>query len=264
MLRNSHLEWTVPYESGVLAACGYTNGCKVIAEQIETTGEPAVLALLPDRSIIQANMEDVSVITVQVEDTQGRIVPTSQSRTQGFYQILSLSGRRLVHAYHSGLRDTEKNVPDLDYKSPLLMKNARLVDVTSGQIMENAWVIADKGMIIAQGSGKMETNHQGLVFDLKGRYLIPGLIDAHCHSTASPVFSMRMMDFSHHYHQQKQNFVSSIESGVTTIRDMGAFPVLLHMFIRDIEKGSLPGPRVVYCNSILNVMGSHPEIPRRT
>ena len=155
----------------------------------------------------------------------------------------------------------KKNVPDLDYKSPLLMKNARLVDVTSGQIMENAWVIADKGMIIAQGSGKMETNHQGLVFDLKGRYLIPGLIDAHCHSTASPVFSMRMMDFSHHYHQQKQNFVSSIESGVTTIRDMGAFPVLLHMFIRDIEKGSLPGPRVVYCNSILNVMGSHPEIP---
>ena len=140
----------------------------------------------------------------------------------------------------------KKNVPDLDYKSPLLMKNARLVDVTSGQIMENAWVIADKGMIIAQGSGKMETNHQGLVFDLKGRYLIPGLIDAHCHSTASPVFSMRMMDFSHHYHQQKQNFVSSIESGV---------------FIRDIEKGSLPGPRVVYCNSILNVMGSHPEIP---
>jgi imidazolonepropionase-like amidohydrolase len=42
---------------------------------------------------------------------------------------------------------------------------------------------------------------------------------------------------------------------------MGAFPTLLRMFIKDIEKGNMPGPRVVYCNSMLNVMGSHPEIP---
>ena len=97
MLRNSHLEWTVPYESGVLAACGYTNGCKVIAEQIETTGEPAVLALLPDRSIIQANMEDVSVITVQVEDTQGRIVPTSQNEV-----IFSLQGHGRIIGVGNG------------------------------------------------------------------------------------------------------------------------------------------------------------------
>ena len=67
--------------------------------------------------------------------------------------------------------------------------------------------------------------------------------------------------FLHHARQQKQNYVSSIESGVTTIRDMGAFPGLLHMFIRDIEEGNMPGPRVLYCNSILNLMGGHPEIP---
>lgn len=154
----------------------------------------------------------------------------------------------------------KKNVPSLDYKT-FLIKNARVVDVNSGQIIENAWLFVDKGNIAAQGTGEPQQNQQCLVFDLKGRYLIPGLIDAHCHSTSSPVFSMRMADILNHARQQKQNFVSSIESGVTTIRDMGAFPGLLHMFIRDIEKGKMPGPRVVYCNSILNVMGSHPEIP---
>ena len=87
MPRNSHLEWIVPYESGVLTACGYTNGNKVVVEQIETTGESAALALIPDRSIIQANMEDVSVITVQVEDTQGRVVPISQNEV-----LFSLQG----------------------------------------------------------------------------------------------------------------------------------------------------------------------------
>jgi beta-galactosidase len=87
MPRNSHLEWTVPYESGVLAACGYTNGQKVVSDQIETTGESAALALAPDRSIIQANMEDVSIITVQVQDTHGRVVPTSRNEV-----IFSLQG----------------------------------------------------------------------------------------------------------------------------------------------------------------------------
>jgi len=142
-----------------------------------------------------------------------------------------------------------------------LIKNSRLVDVVSGQIVENAWLIVDKGKIAFQGNGEPQQNIQGIVFDLKGRYLIPGLIDAHCHSTASPVFSMRMMDILNHSRQQKQNFVSAVESGITTMRDMGAFPTLLRMIIKDIEKGNMPGPRVVYCNSILNVLGSHPEIP---
>jgi imidazolonepropionase-like amidohydrolase len=155
----------------------------------------------------------------------------------------------------------KKNVPSLDYKTTFLIKNARLVDVISGQIIENSWLLVNKGMIAAQGTGETQHNKQGIVFDMKGRYLIPGLIDAHCHSTVSPVFSMRMIDLLTHSRQQKNNYVSAIESGVTTIRDMGAFPDLLHMFIRDIEKGNIPGPRVVYCNSMLNVMGGHPEIP---
>ena len=155
----------------------------------------------------------------------------------------------------------KKNVPSLNYKKLMLIKNVRLIDVSSGEIEENCWLIIDNGTITKKGGGEFADNFQGVIFDLKGRYLIPGLIDAHCHSTSSPVFSMRMLDILKHSDQQKQNFVSAIESGVTTMRDMGAFPTLLRMFIKDIEKGNLPGPRVIYCNSILNVMGSHPEIP---
>lgn len=156
---------------------------------------------------------------------------------------------------------SKKNVPDLDYKRPLLITNARLVDVISGEVMENAWILVDNGIIVGRGTGAVDEQAGRLIFDMKGRYVIPGLIDAHCHSTASPIFSMRMMDGLRHSRQMKQNFVSSIESGVTTIRDMGAFSGLLHHFIGQIEEGSMPGPRVTYCNSILNVMGSHPEIP---
>jgi imidazolonepropionase-like amidohydrolase len=155
----------------------------------------------------------------------------------------------------------KKNVPALDYKNLLLIKNARRVDVTSGEIEENCWLIIDRGIILEKGSGEFKDSFQGLVFDLKGSYLIPGLIDAHCHSTISPVFSMSMFDLLTHSRQQKNNFIFAVESGITTMRDMGAFPTMLRMFIKDIEKGNMPGPRVVYCNSILNIMGGHPEIP---
>jgi imidazolonepropionase-like amidohydrolase len=160
-----------------------------------------------------------------------------------------------------GCAISRKNVPSLNYKTSILIKNARLVDVISGQIIENAWLLVNKGIITAQGTGEAQKNSQSIVFDMKGKYLIPGLIDAHCHSTATSVFSMRMIDLHNHSRQQKQNYASLIESGVTTIRDMGAFPLLLHLFMKDIEYGYVPGPRVLYCNSMLNLRGSHPEIP---
>jgi beta-galactosidase len=77
MERNSHLTWMVKYAPGVLSAKGY-NGGKVIAEtKIETTGEPAAVQLRPDRSVINAGGEDLSVFAVSVTDAQGRRVPVA-------------------------------------------------------------------------------------------------------------------------------------------------------------------------------------------
>lgn len=179
-----------------------------------------------------------------------------------FVKYSLLTAGALAMPSIQGCAIARKNVPPLNYnKTSLLIKNARLVDVISGNIVENAWLQIDKGKIKAQGTGEAPNNPQSIVFDLKGKYLIPGLMDAHCHSTATSVFSMRMMDLHNHAQQQKRNYASSIESGITTIRDMGAFPGLLRIMIKDIDNGFIPGPRVLYCNSMLNVRGSHPEIP---
>jgi len=60
--------------------------------------------------------------------------------------------------------------------------------------------------------------------------------------------------------QLKRNYIQQIKHGVTTIRDMGALPNLLHDHIKQIEKGELIGPRVVYCNSFTNIYGGHPDV----
>jgi beta-galactosidase len=75
--KDSHLEWNAKYAPGILSAKGYNDG-KVVAEaKVETTGEPVAVQLAPDRSTINADGGDVSVITVAVTDAQGRIVPVA-------------------------------------------------------------------------------------------------------------------------------------------------------------------------------------------
>jgi beta-galactosidase len=75
MKKYSELKWKVKYTPGVLSAKGYNDGKMVAETKVETTGEPAATQLEPDRTIIQADGKDVSVIAVSVRDVQNRIEP---------------------------------------------------------------------------------------------------------------------------------------------------------------------------------------------
>ena len=72
-----HLVWKVKYEPGVIEARGTKNGKIVLTEKRETTGREVAIRLTADRTTINADGEDVSVITVEVLDRDGRAVPTA-------------------------------------------------------------------------------------------------------------------------------------------------------------------------------------------
>jgi len=75
MPRNGHLSWSVSYVPGVMEARAYTEGRVVAVDRVETTGAPTAVVLTPDRSTIDADGEDVSMVTVSVVDAHGRVVP---------------------------------------------------------------------------------------------------------------------------------------------------------------------------------------------
>lgn len=81
MIRNSHLEWNIEYESGTLEAIGFRKG-KRITKKIETTGNAYKIVLTPSKSILTANGNDAVVINVTVEDKEGREVPNAQHLIQ--------------------------------------------------------------------------------------------------------------------------------------------------------------------------------------
>src|SRR5206468_3169651 len=77
MKKNSHLEWNVKYAPGTMLARGYKGGKEIATDKVETTGEPAAVKLTADRATINADGEDVSVITVEALDSNGRRVSTA-------------------------------------------------------------------------------------------------------------------------------------------------------------------------------------------
>ena len=80
MPKLGYLSWKVPYEAGGIEAVGYRGDQAVVREKRETTGAPAAVLLQADRTTLKADHQDVSVITVQVVDAQGRPVPNALNK----------------------------------------------------------------------------------------------------------------------------------------------------------------------------------------
>jgi beta-galactosidase len=104
MLRNSHLEWNVPYDTGTLEAIAFKKGRK-IAETIETTGDPFELVVTPYKTTMFADGKDATVINISAIDKQGHEVPDAQNLV-----TISLKGDAKITGVGNG--DPSSHEPD--------------------------------------------------------------------------------------------------------------------------------------------------------
>ncbi len=86
----------------------------------------------------------------------------------------------------------------------LVLTNANVVDVTEGTVIEATTVVVTGGRITAVGQPGAAAPVGARTIDLGGRYLAPGLIDAHVHVGA------------------RDDARRALMTGVTTMRSMGA------------------------------------------
>lgn len=75
MLKNGHLKWKAVYQPGKVVAYGYKNGKRTLTRVIETTKPAYKLVLKSDRQEMTADGRDVAVVTIEVQDQKGRLVP---------------------------------------------------------------------------------------------------------------------------------------------------------------------------------------------
>ena len=75
------LMWDVPYEPGMLTVVAHDDkGRPVMEKSVITAGQPAKIELVPDRSSIKADGEDLSFVTVKITDKAGNVCPRAENR----------------------------------------------------------------------------------------------------------------------------------------------------------------------------------------
>jgi beta-galactosidase len=82
VVRNMHVTWSVKYAPGMIEARGSKGGKVVLTERHETTGAPAKLVLRPNREKLTADRMDTSAVTIEVQDAQGRLIPTAAHKVE--------------------------------------------------------------------------------------------------------------------------------------------------------------------------------------
>lgn len=73
------LVWDVPFEPGTLKAVAYRGSAQVASDEVRTAGAPSRIKLMADRDVIQADGDDLSFVTVRIEDKNGNLCPNADN-----------------------------------------------------------------------------------------------------------------------------------------------------------------------------------------
>ena len=127
----------------------------------------------------------------------------------------------------------------------------KLID-GSGQVLTNAVVIIENDRIKSVGAGSTAIPAGAEVIDLSRYTGLPGLIDAHTHMTyfwdqkpgTRPWAQLQERMPAMTLFLAQENARKTLETGVTTVRDLGSFDYL-DIAMRDlINQGAMIGPRM--------------------
>jgi len=92
--------------------------------------------------------------------------------------------------------------------------------------------------------------------DVSGLTLLPGLFDTHVHVTLSGVDLWRIAQqpFSYQFYLAQQNLRSTLEAGITSVRDAGGADLGIAQAVDD---GLIAGPRMQVSLTMLSQTGGH-------
>ena len=133
----------------------------------------------------------------------------------------------------------------------------RMIDVETGKIIEAPLITVDGNRITSiTANGEIPED----AIRLPGSTLIPGLMDMHVHLTGDAnIHGYRRLAVSSVRSALKgaKNARISLESGFTTMRNLGA-PGYADVALRDaINAGDVPGPRLFVSGPAIGITGGH-------
>src|SRR5262245_45317940 len=136
-----------------------------------------------------------------------------------------------------------------------LFENAALLDVEMG-VLRPAMAVLVEDDRIREVSERPIASPSAQRIDLRGRTLMPGLIDAHVHViiTVMDIGGLDRRPVMLVAQEARVVLEGMLRRGFTTVRDTGGAD---HGLALAIERGLIVGPRLFYSGRVLSQTGGH-------
>lgn len=138
------------------------------------------------------------------------------------------------------------------------IKAGRLIDPDAGAVLTDQVILIRENKIESVGRG-LTIPAGAKVIDLSNMTVLPGLID--CHTHVADAGDAEPMDVLKHTASEIvlaaiPNARKMLESGFTTVRDVGTYRALNDVALRDaIAKGYVIGPRMYVAGAYITITG---------
>jgi imidazolonepropionase-like amidohydrolase len=139
------------------------------------------------------------------------------------------------------------------------IKAGRLIDPDSSSVLTDQTILIRDNKVEQVGKG-LAIPAGAKVIDLSSMTVLPGLIDCHTHvadghSDGEP-FNVLRKTASQIVLESVTNARKMLDSGFTTVRDVGTYRALNDVALRDaIARGYVPGPRMYVAGAYITITG---------
>ena len=136
-----------------------------------------------------------------------------------------------------------------------------LADPASGRVLRDKTLVIRGNQVIEIRDGFVG---DGKVVDLRGAFVLPGLIDSHVHLTGQSSPTGRLDEVTESNATQAMVGARyarrTLNAGFTTVADLGASNEAIFALRDAVRRGDVPGPRIIASGSAVSVHGGHGDI----
>jgi imidazolonepropionase-like amidohydrolase len=135
-----------------------------------------------------------------------------------------------------------------------------MIDPASGKVETAKTLVIQGGKVVRIADGYV-AEPGGRVVDLKGSFVLPGLIDSHVHLTQEQNPNSRLENVTQSSAEQAMVGARyarrTLMAGFTTVADLSADDDAIFALRKATANGDVPGPRILAAGSALSVLGGH-------